>query len=79
MIQRIRAIFRRGVFVPQDRCVFPEDSQVDLEVRSLLETEGADTRVHTQASIGRVLASIQSNPIPAGAPQLKREDLHERR
>ena len=76
----VKAIYRKGVFVPTTECDFPEDTEVEVSRRRprIIPAEITDPeekKRHLQA----VVARMQENPIPLDAPRFTREDLHERR
>jgi hypothetical protein len=80
MIQKLKAIFRRGAFIPKSACALPEESEVDLQVQGPLQVPPAAAPSNGRAEIlQRVVMRMRSNPIPASAPRLSRDDLHGRR
>ena len=77
---KLKAVYRKGSFIPETACDLPEESKVELIVRSPRVipaeiTDPEEKKRHLQA----VLASMEQNPIPANAPRFTREELHERR
>jgi len=80
MSQRVRAVYRDGAFVPQTPLCLPENIEVDLFVESPLILPPEVTEPDERAQVlSEIIARMQQNPIPAEAPPLTREDLHERR
>lgn len=80
MIQRIRAVYRDGVFRPEAPCDFPENSEVELlvqetGVRGAIVTDPAEQR----RMLRQITERMQNNPLPPGAPRFSRDELHERR
>jgi len=80
MSQRLRAIYRDGAFVPQTPCDLPEDSEVELIIQGpyLLPPKVKDASARAQI-LKQIVERMRQNPIPAGAPRLTRDELHERR
>jgi predicted DNA-binding antitoxin AbrB/MazE fold protein len=79
MSQRLKAVYCRGAFLPQEPCDVPEGSEVELTIEGpfLLSPEVKEPK--EQAHILRaVVARMKHNPIPVGAPPLTRDWLHER-
>jgi len=78
MSERLRAVYREGVFVPQVLCDLPEDSLVDLIVERILPPEVNDPEKRKQL-LAALIERMRQNPLPDGAPRLTREELHDRR
>jgi predicted DNA-binding antitoxin AbrB/MazE fold protein len=80
MPRSVRAVYHNGVFVSQELCDIPEGSEVELIIHGppLLppEVKCSEEKVHI---LRRTVERMQQNPIPARAPRLTREALHERR
>jgi predicted DNA-binding antitoxin AbrB/MazE fold protein len=80
MSQRLKAVYHDGAFLPQEPCNLPEGSEVELIVQGPFvfppEVEEPEER---ERALRMVVERMQHNPIPAGAPPLTREALHERR
>jgi hypothetical protein len=79
MAQRLRAVYRSGSFLTQEPCDVPEGSEVELTIEGpfLLSPEVREPK--EQAHILRaVVARMQHNPIPVGAPPLTRDWLVKR-
>jgi hypothetical protein len=80
MSQRLKAVYHEGAFVPQAPCDVPEDSEVELIIQGpyLLPPKvlEPDERQHI---LKTVVERMRQNPLPAGAPRLTRDALHERR
>jgi predicted DNA-binding antitoxin AbrB/MazE fold protein len=80
MIQKIRAIYRNGVFRPKSPCSLPEDAEFDLLIQQAAVSPPTVTDAAERKRILQQLVErMQQNPIPSSAPKLRREDLHERR
>ena len=80
MSQRLRAIYQNGVFIPQEPCNLPENSEVELVIEhphiippTVTDPEGR------KRILKRMVERMRANPIPANAPRFTREELHERR
>lgn len=80
MSQVLKAIYQNGAFVPLEPLNLPEDSEVEITVRSsaLVAPKINDVAQKT-AVLQRIVQRMQANPLPAGAPHFTREELHERR
>ena len=79
MAQRLKAIYRKGAFHPQQPCDLPDGSEVELIVEGPLLLPPDVKDLKGQAYIlKRVIESMQGNLIPDGAPPLTRDSLHER-
>jgi predicted DNA-binding antitoxin AbrB/MazE fold protein len=80
MSHQLKALYRGGVFVPQEPCNVPEGSEVELIIQGPLilppEVKEDEERQHI---LGMVIERMQHNPLPVDAPRLTREALHERR
>jgi predicted DNA-binding antitoxin AbrB/MazE fold protein len=80
MSQRLKAIYREGVFIPQTPCDLPEDSEVELIIEEPRVIPPTVTDPEERAKILReIVQNMRENPIPADAPRFTREELHERR
>jgi len=80
MSQKLRAVYQGGTFLPQEPCDVPEGSEVELIIQGPFILPPEVREPEEQGSILRTVAQrMQQNPIPAGAPRLTREALHERR
>jgi predicted DNA-binding antitoxin AbrB/MazE fold protein len=80
-MQRLKAIYRNGAFVPQVPCDLPEESEVELTVHEsgTITPEVTDPEERKRA-LERLTERMRANPIPADAPRrFTREELHERR
>jgi predicted DNA-binding antitoxin AbrB/MazE fold protein len=80
-MQRLKAIYRNGAFVPQVPCDLPEESEVELTVH---ESDTIRPKVTDPEERKRILEELvenmRANPIPADAPRrFTRDELHERR
>jgi predicted DNA-binding antitoxin AbrB/MazE fold protein len=80
MSRRLKAVYHRGVFVPQQPCDVAEGSEVELIIQgpSILSPEVRETEAQ-QHILKMVVERMRQNPLPANAPRLTREALHERR
>jgi hypothetical protein len=80
MSQRLKAIYRRGAFVPQVPCNLPEDTEVELTIHNSHVTPPFATDLEERKRILKTMVErMRSNPIPADAPfRFTREELHER-
>jgi hypothetical protein len=79
MSRRLRAVYCAGTFLPQEPCDVPEGSEVELIIEGPFifppEVKEPEERERVlRATVQR----MQQNPIPAEAPPLTREALHER-
>lgn len=80
MSQRLKAIYREGVFIPQAPCNLPEDSEVELIIEKPRVIPPAVIDPEERKRIlKRMVERMQANPIPANSPRYTREELHERR
>jgi predicted DNA-binding antitoxin AbrB/MazE fold protein len=80
-MQRLKAIYRNGAFVPQTPCDLPEESEVELTVHesSTIPPNVTDPEERKRI-MDELVKNMRSNPIPADAPRrFTREELHERR
>ena len=77
---KTRAVYRKGNLVLREPCDIPEDSEVELLIHDILvlHPEVTDPKKKSEL-LERVTDRMRQNPIPAGAPRLTREALHERR
>ena len=79
MIRRIRAVYRNGTFCPETPCDLPDNSEVELLVQETNVRRPSVTdpeeRIRT---LQRITERMQNNPLPPGAPQFSRDELHER-
>jgi predicted DNA-binding antitoxin AbrB/MazE fold protein len=80
MPRSVRAVYHNGVFVSRELCDIPEGSEVELIIQgpALLppELRGSEEK---ERILKIMVERMQQNPIPARAPRLTREALHERR
>ena len=81
MVQRLRAIYQNGAFVPQSPCDLPENSEVDLVIEGPRALAPLVTDPEERKRIlDQLVDRMRANPIPADAPRhFTREELHERR
>ena len=76
----VTAVYRQGAFIPETACDLPDGSRVVLwiEEPSLIPPAISDPEERARVLRG-IAQRMRENPIPAGAPRLTREQLHERR
>ena len=80
MTFKLKAIYRKGAFVPETACNLPEESEVELIVqRPLVVPPEISDREERKRLLKEIVARMQQNPVPANAPRFTREQLHERR
>lgn len=81
MQDTFRAIYRNGAFVPVVPCDLPEGTPVEVQVRersNVLPPLESDPQKREEIK-KRLLERMSNSPLPADAPKLTREQLHERR
>jgi len=79
MSQRLKAVYQEGAFRPLEPCNLPEASEVELTIEGPFVVHPEVRESKEQARILKtVVRRMQKNPIPADAPRLTREALHER-
>ena len=79
MIRHLKAIFRGGMFIPQEPCHLPEETSVDLTVEQLPRRQPVITSPSARQEILiRLIERMKENPIPEAAPHFTRDELHER-
>lgn len=80
MVQKLKAIYYNGVFVPQVPYNLPEGTEVELTIQ---DPYTIPPEVKDPAERARLLQELvqrmKDNPIPANAPRFTRDELHERR
>ena len=81
MSQTLKAIYRDGVFIPQEPCNVPDGEEVILTIGDPYHSPPKVTDPEERARILKGLVqNMRDNPIPADAPRrFTREELHERR
>jgi hypothetical protein len=80
MTYHTKAVYRDGAFVPETRCILPENTEVELLVQESRRTQPMVTNPEQRKSVlRRITARMKQNPIPADAPRFTRDELHERR
>jgi predicted DNA-binding antitoxin AbrB/MazE fold protein len=80
-MQRLKAIYRNGAFIPQAPCDLPEESEVELTVHAsnVIPPRVTDPEERKRL-LEQLVERMRANPIPADAPRrFTREELHERR
>ncbi|MFB2982803.1 antitoxin family protein [Microseira sp. BLCC-F43] len=76
----LKAIYRNGTLILQTPCNLPEGAEVDLFIQSPQIAVPPITDLATkQRFLTELIDRMQRNMIPANAPKLTREMLHERR
>ncbi len=80
MVQRLKAVYQNGAFIPQVPCDLPEGSKVELTIHDphTIPPSVPDPEERKRI-INRMIERMRANPIPANAPHFTREELHERR
>ena len=80
MSQKLKAVYHRGAFVPKTSCDVPEDSEVELVIQGpfLISSQVVEPEERSRI-LKAVIKRMKRNPLPAGAPCLTRDLLHERR
>jgi hypothetical protein len=80
MPRNVRAVYHNGTFISQELCDIREGSEVELIIHgpALLppEVKSGEEKEHILMTM---IERMQQNPIPARAPRMTREALHERR
>jgi predicted DNA-binding antitoxin AbrB/MazE fold protein len=80
MVQRLKAVYQNGAFIPQAPCDLPEGSEVELTIHDPYTIQPSVTDPDERKRIiNRMIERMRANPIPANAPHFTREELHERR
>jgi predicted DNA-binding antitoxin AbrB/MazE fold protein len=76
----VNAIYRNGVFVPEDACELPEGAEVRLTVEGPTVIPASVTDPEERRRIRkRIVERMRRHPLAADAPRFTREQLHERR
>jgi predicted DNA-binding antitoxin AbrB/MazE fold protein len=80
MVHKLKAVYRQGVFVPQEPCDVPEGSEVELIVHGplIIPPEVKEAKEREQI-LRTMIDRMQRNPLPANAPRPTRDAIHERR
>lgn len=79
MSQRVRAVYRHGVFEPQEPFELPEDLEVELVVEApRIEAPEVADPVERARLREELVESIRRKPFPAGRPAWTRDELHGR-
>ena len=80
MLNRLRAVYQAGMFIPEEPFDLPENTHVELIVNDPYTCPPEITDPAERSRIlEQIVADMKSNPFPASAPRLTREELHERR
>ena len=78
--ESIRALYKDGVFVPQECVALDDGSTVELVFRtSKLQPPVVNDAGERRKVMDELIASFKRNPIPVGTRQFTRDELHERR
>jgi|WetSurMetagenome_2_1015567.scaffolds.fasta_scaffold1523003_1 hypothetical protein len=79
MVRRLKALYSGKTLIPQEPCDLPEGAIVELILHGapILPPEIGEPGERARA-LRAVVARMQRNPLPAAAPRLTREQLHER-
>ena len=79
-VERVKAVYRDGSFVPREPCDVPEGTEVEIIVQgvpiltpTITDPEERARRLH------QLVERMKQNPIPTEAPRFTRDELHERR
>ena len=77
MVQRLKAIYQNGAFIPQTPCDLPENSEVELiiETPHVIPAQVTDPEERKRI-LTEMVERMRANPIPADAPHFTREELH---
>jgi hypothetical protein len=80
MSQKLKAVYRRGAFLPKAPCDVPEDSEVELVVHGpfLLAAEAMEPS-EREHILKMLVKRMLQNPLPTESPRFSRDELHERR
>jgi hypothetical protein len=80
MFRKVKATYRSGVFVLEEHLDISEEAPVELIVqdRAVLPPEVKRTEERARI-LKEVTGRMQRHPLPAGAPDFTREELHARR
>jgi len=80
MTERIRAVYRDGVFLPETPCNYPENFEVELLIQGTTSRGPCVIDSEQRLRILRqVTERMQNNPLPSDAPRFNRDELHGRR
>jgi predicted DNA-binding antitoxin AbrB/MazE fold protein len=81
MVQRLKAVYQNGAFIPQAPYDLPEGSEVELTIHDPYTIPPSVTDLEERKRIlEELIQNMRNNPIPADAPtRFTREELHERR
>jgi predicted DNA-binding antitoxin AbrB/MazE fold protein len=77
--ESIRALYKDGVFVPQEHVSLDDGSTVELVFRpSTLQLPLVNDPGERRKFMDELIASFKRNPIPVGTRQFTRDEVHER-
>lgn len=77
MSATVTAVYEDGVFRPGSPCDLPEGSRVVLSIQE--EPEKLLSDEEKKRLIEEMIERWKRNPLPADAPRLTRDEMHERR
>lgn len=79
MMERVRAVYQNGAFIPQVPFDLPEDVEVELTVQTISSEPAQNCDDERRAQLLQaIVRSMQNNPLPSQSPKLTREELHAR-
>lgn len=79
MNQRVRAVFRHGVFELKEPFDLPEEFEVELVVETpRIEAPRVKDPEQRARLMEEFVESVRRNPFPADRPVWTRDELHER-
>ena len=79
MVRRLKAIYSGNALIPREACDLPEGAIVDLVVEGLaLEPPVIADPQERSRTLKAVVERMRRNPLPADAPRLTRDQMHER-
>jgi hypothetical protein len=79
MSKSLKAVYRRGAFIPETPCNLPEESEVELIVQGPGLTQPEIVDPEERASIlSNLVVRMRQNVLPQAVPRFTRESLHER-
>jgi hypothetical protein len=77
MSKSLKAVYRRGAFIPKTPCHLPEESEVELIGPIVTQPEIVDHKERANI-LSNLVARMKQNVLPQAAPRFTRESLHER-
>ena len=80
MFEEFDAVYRDGLFVPDEPCHLADNTRVRLTLGNALISPPLITDpAEYKRVMEEVVARMKANPIPPNAPKFTREQLNERR